>query len=85
MAREFSIDLKQVKGTGAGGRITKADVESYMAAQGVKTAQQPLRPLLSRPHRRLPHSLSRRQPPPLPHRVRRPCRAPSRQRPELSP
>jgi 2-oxoglutarate dehydrogenase E2 component (dihydrolipoamide succinyltransferase) len=44
MAREFSIDLKQVKGTGAGGRITKADVESYMAAQGVKTAQQPSAP-----------------------------------------
>ena len=41
MAREFSIDLKQVKGSGAGGRITKTDVESYMAQQGVKTAQQP--------------------------------------------
>src|SRR5574338_641401 len=26
MAREFNIDLKQVKGTGAGGRITKGDV-----------------------------------------------------------
>ncbi len=41
MAREFSIDLKQVKGSGAGGRITKTDVEGYMAQQGVKTAQQP--------------------------------------------
>lgn len=37
MAREFNIDLAQVKGTGAGGRITKQDVESYMAAQGGKT------------------------------------------------
>lgn len=37
MAREYNIDLRQVKGTGAGGRITKADVEAYMAAQGAKT------------------------------------------------
>jgi 2-oxoglutarate dehydrogenase E2 component (dihydrolipoamide succinyltransferase) len=41
MAREFSIDLNQVRGTGAGGRITKSDVESYMAAKGTQTAQQP--------------------------------------------
>jgi 2-oxoglutarate dehydrogenase E2 component (dihydrolipoamide succinyltransferase) len=40
MAREFNIDLKQVRGTGAGGRITKTDVESYMSAQGARTAQQ---------------------------------------------
>ena len=31
MAREQNIDLTQVKGTGAGGRITKNDVESYLA------------------------------------------------------
>lgn len=37
MAREFNIDLKQIKGTGAGGRITKQDVEAYMSAQGAKT------------------------------------------------
>ena len=37
MAREYSIDLRQVKGTGAGGRITKTDVEGYMAAQGAQT------------------------------------------------
>jgi len=41
MAREFNLDLKQVKGSGAGGRITKSDVEAYMAAQGARTAQQP--------------------------------------------
>ncbi len=40
MAREYNIDLRQVKGTGAGGRITKADVEAYMAAQGAKTVAQ---------------------------------------------
>ncbi len=39
MAREYNIDLAQVRGTGAGGRITKADVESYMAAQGARTVE----------------------------------------------
>lgn len=38
MAREFNIDLRQVRGTGAGGRITKHDIEAYMAAQGARTA-----------------------------------------------
>jgi 2-oxoglutarate dehydrogenase E2 component (dihydrolipoamide succinyltransferase) len=33
MARELQLDLTQVKGTGAGGRITKQDVEAYAAAQ----------------------------------------------------
>jgi len=40
MAREYNIDLKQVKGTGAGGRITKQDLESYMSAQGARTMAQ---------------------------------------------
>src|SRR5579863_4382632 len=31
MARENNIDLSKVKGTGAGGRITKQDLENYMA------------------------------------------------------
>lgn len=31
MARENNIDLSAVKGTGAGGRITKQDVEAYLA------------------------------------------------------
>ncbi|MGD0773835.1 MAG: 2-oxoglutarate dehydrogenase, E2 component, dihydrolipoamide succinyltransferase [Candidatus Solibacter sp.] len=33
MARELNLDLTLVKGTGAGGRITKQDVEAYAAAQ----------------------------------------------------
>jgi pyruvate dehydrogenase E2 component (dihydrolipoamide acetyltransferase) len=33
MARENNIDLSQVKGTGAGNRITKQDLESYIAAR----------------------------------------------------
>jgi len=34
MARENNIDLRQVRGTGAGGRITKQDVEAYLASRG---------------------------------------------------
>lgn len=41
MAREHNIDLKQVRGTGAGGRITKIDVENYLSAQAAKTAAPP--------------------------------------------
>jgi pyruvate dehydrogenase E2 component (dihydrolipoamide acetyltransferase) len=40
MAREYGIDLRQVKGTGAGGRISKLDLEAYMSAQGAKTMAQ---------------------------------------------
>ena len=40
MAREYGIDLKQVRGSGAGGRITKQDLESYMSAQGARTMAQ---------------------------------------------
>jgi pyruvate dehydrogenase E2 component (dihydrolipoamide acetyltransferase) len=40
MAREYGIDLRQVKGTGAGGRISKQDLEAYMSAQGARTMAQ---------------------------------------------
>src|ERR1700690_1377570 len=33
MAREYSIDLTKVQGTGAGGRITKQDLEGHIARQ----------------------------------------------------
>ncbi len=39
MAREYNIDLSQVRGTGAGGRISKQDLEAYMAAQGARTIE----------------------------------------------
>jgi 2-oxoglutarate dehydrogenase E2 component (dihydrolipoamide succinyltransferase) len=41
MARELNLDLTQVKGTGAGGRITKQDVEAYAAAQSQPAAPTP--------------------------------------------
>jgi 2-oxoglutarate dehydrogenase E2 component (dihydrolipoamide succinyltransferase) len=44
MARELNLDLNQVKGTGAGGRITKQDVESYAAAQSPAGAPPPPAP-----------------------------------------
>ncbi|HEX4165259.1 MAG TPA: 2-oxoglutarate dehydrogenase, E2 component, dihydrolipoamide succinyltransferase [Bryobacteraceae bacterium] len=44
MAREYNIDLAQVKGTGAGSRITKADVESYMSSQAARTYAAPQAP-----------------------------------------
>jgi pyruvate dehydrogenase E2 component (dihydrolipoamide acetyltransferase) len=37
MAREYNIDLANVKGTGAGGRISKQDVEAFITAQAAKT------------------------------------------------
>ena len=44
MAREYNIDLSQVRGTGVGGRITKQDVEAYMASQGARTVSQAATP-----------------------------------------
>jgi 2-oxoglutarate dehydrogenase E2 component (dihydrolipoamide succinyltransferase) len=46
MAKENNIDLSRVKGTGAGGRITKQDVEAHLgqpaaAAQAPKVEQPP--------------------------------------------
>ena len=45
MAREYHIDLRQVKGTGSGGRITKQDLEAYMSAQGARTMAQSDQPI----------------------------------------
>lgn len=41
MARENNIDLGQVKGTGAGGRITKQDVEGHMSKQSAAAVPEP--------------------------------------------
>jgi pyruvate dehydrogenase E2 component (dihydrolipoamide acetyltransferase) len=39
MARENNIDLSKVKGTGAGGRITKQDLENFLSAPAQPQAQ----------------------------------------------
>ncbi len=44
MAREYGIDLRQVRGSGSGGRITKQDLEAYMSAQGARTMAQATAP-----------------------------------------
>jgi 2-oxoglutarate dehydrogenase E2 component (dihydrolipoamide succinyltransferase) len=54
MAREFNVDLSQVRGTGAGGRITKQDVENYMATSAYRShpvppAAPPPRPVTGQP------------------------------------
>ena len=50
MAREYGIDLRQVRGSGAGGRITKQDLDAYMSAQGARTmAQASVAPAVSQP------------------------------------
>ncbi len=41
MAREYNIDIAKVKGSGAGGRITKQDVEAYMSSQAAQTYSAP--------------------------------------------
>ena len=38
MARENNVDLAKVRGTGAGGRITKQDVEAYIGGQQAPAA-----------------------------------------------
>jgi pyruvate dehydrogenase E2 component (dihydrolipoamide acetyltransferase) len=44
MAREYNIDLASVKASGAGGRITKQDVEAYMSSQAARTYGAPAPP-----------------------------------------
>ena len=47
MARENNIDLGKVKGSGAGGRITKQDVEAHLA--GTRQAEPPAPPMQPMP------------------------------------
>jgi len=61
MAREFSVDLSQVRGTGAGGRITKQDVETYMATSAYRTHAVP--PAAATPRPVAPQPLAAAPPP----------------------
>jgi 2-oxoglutarate dehydrogenase E2 component (dihydrolipoamide succinyltransferase) len=49
LARENNIDLGRIKGTGAGGRITKQNVESYLAQKPAAAAPEPARPPAPQP------------------------------------
>jgi 2-oxoglutarate dehydrogenase E2 component (dihydrolipoamide succinyltransferase) len=51
MAREFNIDLRQIRGTGAGGRITKQDIENYMSQQAARTVASVTAPAYAEPAR----------------------------------
>ena len=71
MAREYNIDLSQVRGTGAGGRITKQDVEAYMASQGARTVSQAAAPAAPPPPAPTPYAPPQappapQAPPPMP-------------------
>jgi 2-oxoglutarate dehydrogenase E2 component (dihydrolipoamide succinyltransferase) len=43
LAKEHGVNLAQVKGTGQGGRVTKEDIQSYIANRGVQPAGAPSR------------------------------------------
>ncbi len=45
LARDHQLNLKQVAGSGPGGRVRKADVEAYLAAPPVKEVAAPARPV----------------------------------------
>jgi 2-oxoisovalerate dehydrogenase E2 component (dihydrolipoyl transacylase) len=49
LAREHNVDLTQIRGSGAGGRVTKDDVLSYVAARGAIPAATPTPPPLATP------------------------------------
>jgi 2-oxoglutarate dehydrogenase E2 component (dihydrolipoamide succinyltransferase) len=49
MARENNLDLSRIKGTGAGGRITKQDVEAYMAQREPAAPPSPAPPAPAAP------------------------------------
>jgi len=65
MAKEHGIDLSSVPGTGAGGRISKQDVEAYLAASGQPSAPaaEPSAPAYAPP---APSPAPLRTPPPPP-------------------
>src|SRR5262249_28759381 len=76
MARENNIDLAQIKGTGAGGRITKQDVEAYIASAKAPVAVAPPPPA---PAPAAPPAQPAAPPPPPP-----PCAPPPPRRPRAA-
>jgi pyruvate dehydrogenase E2 component (dihydrolipoamide acetyltransferase) len=66
MAREYGIDLRQVKGTGAGGRISKQDLDAYMSAQGARTMAQATAPATAAPVAKAQAAAAAAAPAPMP-------------------
>jgi pyruvate dehydrogenase E2 component (dihydrolipoamide acetyltransferase) len=65
MAAEHGIDLAAVPGTGAGGRISKQDIEAVIAAGGAPAAAPPSVPVYA-PAPQQPQAAARPTPPPPP-------------------
>jgi len=70
LAREYGIDLRQVRGSGPAGRIVKEDIEAYLSARGGAPAPAPVSPPPPAP---APVS----SPPPAPAAVSAPPPAPA--------
>ena len=54
MAREHNLDLSRIRGTGAGGRITRQDVEAYMGQPAAAPVPEPAAPQAPPPAAPLP-------------------------------
>jgi len=54
LLREHNLDPRLIKGTGAGGRITKQDVEAYLAVRAQAAAPPPPAPAVEAPARAEP-------------------------------
>ena len=68
MARENNIDLSKVKGTGAGARITKQDLENYMAQAAPSAAASAPAAATAAPAAPTPSAPPPQQPPQQPQR-----------------
>lgn len=67
LAAEYGIDLSQIRGTGAGGRVSKKDVLRYIEMQKAATAPTPEAPLApSPPMREAPPVAPAAEAPPAP-------------------
>ena len=74
MARENNIDLSKVRGTGAGGRITKADLEAHMSAPAPAASAVIVQPVAPPPPPPAPVAAPVSAPPPA---VREPAAMPN--------
>ncbi len=64
MAREHNLDLSRIRGTGAGGRITRQDVEAYMGQPAAAPVPEPAAPQAPPPAAPVPEPAAPQAPPP---------------------